>query len=76
MLQEPIKIMFVIGTLQIGGGEGHLARVAPALVARGWHVSVFSLGGDGPLRETLTRAGVQVIAWPFFRVGRPRLAKE
>lgn len=61
------EIMFVIGTLHVGGSEQHLARIAPALSSRGWKVSVFSLGGDGPLRLALEREGVAVLRSPVRR---------
>jgi glycosyltransferase involved in cell wall biosynthesis len=59
--------MFVIGTLNVGGSERHLTSVAPALLARGWRVSVFSLSGDGPLRDELERRGVVVLQSPVRR---------
>lgn len=61
------EIMFVIGTLNVGGSERHLASVAPALLARGWRVSVFSLSGDGPLRAELENRGVIVLRSPIPR---------
>ncbi|MGE3159604.1 MAG: hypothetical protein AB7K78_23170, partial [Xanthobacteraceae bacterium] len=44
------EILFVIGTLEVGGTERHLATLAPALVKLGWIVSVYSLAGGGALR--------------------------
>jgi glycosyltransferase involved in cell wall biosynthesis len=61
------EIMFVIGTLDVGGSERHLASIAPELVARGWRVSVFSLSGDGPLRADLQKKGVIVLQSPISR---------
>ena len=64
-------ILFVIGTLEVGGTERHLALIAAALVRRGWKVAVYSLAGDGPLRKTLTDGGVEVILASVNRDGRP-----
>lgn len=55
------RILFVISQLDVGGTERHLAMLAPALVRRGWPVTVFSLKGDGPLRSVLESAGVDVV---------------
>ena len=65
--RQSSEIMFVIGTLSVGGSERHLASVAPALLARGWRVSVFSLSGDGPLRDELEKGGVIVLQSPVRR---------
>lgn len=54
------EIMFVIGQLQIGGTEKHLASVVPMLAQRGWKVSVCVLLDDGPLRGVLEDAGICV----------------
>jgi glycosyltransferase involved in cell wall biosynthesis len=67
---EPGKgsdLLIVIGSLQIGGTETHIAAIAPALQRLGWSVSVYSLGGDGPLRERLQRQNVRVIVPPVAR---------
>ena len=65
------KILFVIGQLNVGGTENHLAMVAPALVRKGWRVSVFSLQGPGPVGETLAAGGVEVIRPPQEPAARP-----
>lgn len=65
------SILFVIGTLEVGGTERHLALISTALARRGWEVMVYSLAGDGPLRKTLIDGGVNVILAPVDRDGRP-----
>lgn len=55
-------ILFVIGQMQVGGAETHLATVIPKLVGRGWRSTVFCFKGDGPLRAKLERGGVPVLA--------------
>lgn len=59
------EILFVIGTLEVGGTERRLATLAPALVKLGWSVSVYSLAGSGALRHELQGEGVQVFVPPF-----------
>lgn len=38
-----MKILYVIGSMEVGGAEQHLLRVAGALAARGWQPTVFAL---------------------------------
>jgi len=59
------EILFVIGTLEVGGTERHLATLTPALVNLGWTVSVYSLAGGGALRDELQGEGVNVLVPPF-----------
>jgi glycosyltransferase involved in cell wall biosynthesis len=61
------EILFVIGTLEVGGTERHLATLAPALVKLGWIVSVYSLAGGGALRDELQGDGVTVLV-PRFKI--------
>ena len=59
------EILFVIGSLEVGGTERHLATLAPALVKLGWSVSVYNLAGSGALQGEIQAAGVRVIVPPF-----------
>ncbi|MEW9899948.1 glycosyltransferase [Chitinivorax sp. PXF-14] len=60
--QEKVdKILFVIGSLQLGGAERQIVLLATELAKRGKIVKLFSLEGDGPLRQPLEAAGVTVI---------------
>ncbi len=59
------KILIVIGSLQVGGAEKHVASVMPALKQNGWDVTVYSLAGKGVLGDALERAGVSVVSAPF-----------
>jgi len=56
--------MFVIGSLDVGGTERHLTQIAPALVKRGYSVSVFCLSHGGALAAELATGGVEVILPP------------
>jgi len=57
-------ILYLLPSLNIGGTERHLVTLAQRLVQRDWQVSVYGLGGDGPLRAELQRGGVNVILPP------------
>lgn len=58
-----MRIAFVIGTLDIGGTETQMCRLARELTAEGHEVEVLVLAGRGPLAEVLEAAG---IAWRGF----------
>lgn len=60
MRSNPKKILFVIGSLQVGGAETQLSMLATELVRRGWTAHLFSLEDGGPLRETFETGGVHV----------------
>ncbi|WP_167531362.1 MULTISPECIES: glycosyltransferase [unclassified Mesorhizobium] len=55
------KVLFVIGTLDLGGTESQLVLLAKELKQRGWKVEVFALSQGGVLSETLNRAGIRVL---------------
>jgi glycosyltransferase involved in cell wall biosynthesis len=66
------EILFVVGTLEVGGTERHLTNVARSLVKRGWQTSLYSLAGNGPLRAELEAGGVAVHVAPIQRCGKRR----
>lgn len=55
-----MKIIYVIGSLEVGGAEQHLVRVARAIRARGYEPEVFVLSPGGPLTSALIEGGVPV----------------
>src|SRR5690348_8252899 len=54
-------VLFVIGSLTIGGTEKQLAMLAKGLMARGWPVAIFAFDGGGILVDEFERAGTRVI---------------
>lgn len=61
------EIMFVIGSLAIGGAQRHLADIAHALSLRHWRIAVYVLIDDGPiLDELLGNKEITVIQAPFL----------
>lgn len=54
------RILYVIGSLNVGGAERHLAQVAVRLKRRGWEPEVFALTPSGPLIRYLQEAGVPI----------------
>lgn len=63
-------VLFVIGTLDLGGTESQLVLLAKELKKRGWKVEVFALSRGGVLEQTLKHAGIPV----FYGLHRPNLA--
>lgn len=64
-----IRILIVIGALDVGGAETHLAQVLPRLVADGFEIAVHTLTGRGALAAPLETAGVRVVAPPGSEAG-------
>ena len=63
--QRPTEILYVIGSLDLGGTEHHLAQLAPALKRRGWTPVIYCLSRRGVLAKPLQMQGVEVIGPPF-----------
>ncbi|WP_167483938.1 glycosyltransferase [Mesorhizobium tamadayense] len=66
------SLLFVIGTLDLGGTESQLVLLAKELKKRGWTVEVFALSSGGVLAETLNRAGIRVL----YGLHRPNPSPE
>jgi glycosyltransferase involved in cell wall biosynthesis len=58
------RLLIIISTLAIGGTERHVASVSSALRDRGWDVSIYSVGGEGPIAALLRSKGIRVILPP------------
>ena len=55
-----MKILFVIGSLEIGGAEKQMVLLIEGLSKKGFECEVFSLEGYGPLKERLDNINVVV----------------
>lgn len=57
----PVRLVFVINTLAVGGAERQLTRVVRELHATGrWNVSVYSIVRQGQFVEAIEDAGIEV----------------
>jgi len=56
-----LRVLYVIGSMGIGGAEQHLLNVSRALTQRGYQCEVFALDPEGPMRSAFERAGVPVV---------------
>ncbi len=69
-----IKIVFAIGTLDVGGAERQLVELVTHLDRDRFEPSVCVLAGDGPLGEMLRSAAIPVYHLGFRGFRRPWLA--
>jgi glycosyltransferase involved in cell wall biosynthesis len=58
-------LLYVIGDLDVGGAESHLARVLPRLDSHRFRILVYTLTHKGELAPQLERAGIEVIGPPW-----------
>lgn len=58
-------VLMVIGSLNLGGAERHVAQIAPELVGRGWSVAIFCLSDPGTLGNRLRQQGLDLEANPW-----------
>ncbi len=54
------RVLFIIGSGNIGGREKQLLRLATELASSGWQPGVAFLTGGGPITEALRAAGIPV----------------
>lgn len=73
MPSSPLRIMFIIRSLDFGGAERQVILLATELKRRGHHVALAVFYGHGPLREDVERAGITLYdlkksgRWDLFR---------
>jgi glycosyltransferase involved in cell wall biosynthesis len=58
-------VLYVVGSLDLGGTERHLALLAPQLKRRGWTPIIYCLTRPGQQADEVRRAGVPVVSAPF-----------
>ncbi len=59
------KILYIIGSLDLGGAERHLSLVAPRLKQLGWEPTIYCISRRGVQADVVERAGVAVIGPPW-----------
>jgi glycosyltransferase involved in cell wall biosynthesis len=72
------SILFIIGDLELGGAERHLAQLLPALSRRNLRPLVYVLTHKGQLAPFLEEEGIPVIAPPMSELVRrlPRRVRQ
>ncbi|MBS1816590.1 MAG: glycosyltransferase [Acidobacteria bacterium] len=71
----PIPVLFVIGSLEIGGAEKQLVEIAVGLDRSRFAPVVCSLAAGGPLATVLGRHGIPVVSAGFEGVSRVGVAR-
>jgi glycosyltransferase involved in cell wall biosynthesis len=56
-----ISVLFVVGSLKIGGTERHLSQIVPELQSRGIKSEVYLLGPKGPMASFIEMADIPII---------------
>ena len=59
------SLLYVVGSLDVGGTERHLALLAPRLKRFGWNPAIYCLTQPGQQASQLAQAGVYIIPPPF-----------
>ncbi len=74
---RPVPVLFIIGSLDVGGAERHLVEIARALDCKRWRSSVFTLSHKGRLSAALEAANVTVHApnFPLILQRQSRLTR-
>jgi glycosyltransferase involved in cell wall biosynthesis len=74
--RAPIRVLFCVDNLGIGGTELNAVRTAEALDRARVHLTVALLGADGELRERYERLGIAIHRFPLGTLrGRRTLAE-
>lgn len=60
------EILYVVGSLDIGGSERHLVLITPNLKPLGWRPVIYCMTHRGILAEHLEQQGVEIIGPPFI----------
>lgn len=55
-----MKLLYVIGSTDLGGAEQHLLRITVGLRSQGFEPEVFALNPEGPLTQAFVQGGVPV----------------
>lgn len=60
-----VDILYVIGSLDVGGTERHLAQIVPRIDPARYRVTIYTLTYPGTLAPQLAAQGIRVIGPPF-----------
>jgi glycosyltransferase involved in cell wall biosynthesis len=65
LLEDPIRVLYCIDNMQLGGTELNAVRTAERLDRRRFAIEVLCLRADGPLMARYAAAGIPVHAFPM-----------
>lgn len=55
-----LKVLYTIGSLELGGAESQMVMLIRELKKRGWHCELFVLEAKGPLKSILEQDGITI----------------
>jgi len=64
-MSDQLRVLSVIGNLNVGGTESYLSRIAPAIREHGVDMEICALEPVGPLLRGLTEQGIVVHGTPY-----------
>lgn len=59
------RLLYVIGSLDVGGAEQHLLQLLPQLKARGYQPAIYTIGLEGVLAPKFVAKGINVYSPPL-----------
>ncbi len=65
-MNEPVRVLVIIGQLEVGGTERHLLAVLPKINRAPLACTVYALRGGGGLEPAFMEAGIRVIRPPKY----------
>ncbi|MCV7071980.1 glycosyltransferase [Mycolicibacterium rufum] len=63
MTERPLRVLFLVPDLRIGGAERHVTTLLPRMDPRRFTPSVICIGEQGGLFAELAAEGIEVTAW-------------
>lgn len=72
----PIRVVYCIDNMNVGGTELNAVRTAERLDRRRFHLSVACLRADGPILERYRAAGIDVAEFPVGRLYGPGALRQ
>ena len=72
----PQKILYMIGSLDLGGAERHLALIAPRLKQLGFDPAIYCISRRGAQADAVERLGITVIGPPWEGGPQPTPARK
>ncbi len=76
MSERPIRALFIVPSLRIGGAERHVTTLLPRMDPARFIPSVICIGEEGELFATLSTAGIEAKALRLRKSQVPRALRE
>ncbi len=67
MTERPLRVLFVVPDLRIGGAERHVTTLLPRMDPQRFTPSLICIGEQGGLFAELTTSGIEATAWQLSK---------